>query len=423
MKKPPQRLRRLGQTLAGAFALLGTVLALFPLDGAAHHGAPPPAAYAQACAENYPAQRNPTNPLMLSEAPGGNPLRGARLFVDGPAHGAAASAIATMLGAGAGGYPDSYSWARFRNDLGQGAFRRRLQGRPSLRYDVKLLEKIAKEPEEQRFSLYSGGGGPGAVFRQVRKIFCATLTADPGSIPIITTYFLYQAGYCESTGQILANRPRFERQIDEMAAGIDRRPAVMLLEIDAIGSSYCMARSGALPYWEADIRYEIDKLAALPHTVVYIEGGYSDANGPGYTASVLNAIGIQKIRGFFTNDTHNMWTINEIRWGDRVSQLAHGAHFIVNTATNGRGPLLTHNPTTQGVEVLCNAPGRGIGPRPTTSTGFDHVDAFLWTGPPGNSSGSCHGGTPPGTFWLARAIGLASRAQGKLGPGYPRNPY
>jgi endoglucanase len=412
------------RTLGATFAILGSVVPPFVIDEAssAHRTAGPHGAYAQPCANNYPTRRDPMNPLMLPKAPGRNPLQGARLFVDGPAHGAAAAAIATMMGAREG-YPESYSWAQFQQDLGQGAMARRLQASPPLRYKVHLLEKIAHEPEEQRFSLYSGGGGPGAIFRQVQKIFCTTLTADPGSIPIITTYFLYQAGYCETREQILANRGRFERQIDEMAAGVARRPAVMLLEIDAIGSSSCMERNGALPYWEADMRYEIDKLAALPHTVVYIEGGYSDANGPRYTARVLNAVGIQKIRGFFTNDTHNTWTINEIRWGDRVSQLAHGAHFIVNTATNGRGPLLTHNPTTQGVEVLCNAPGRGIGPRPTTNTGFARVDAFLWTGPPGNSSGSCHGGTPPGTFWLARALGLASRAQGELGPGYPRNPY
>jgi endoglucanase len=184
-----------------------------------------------------------------------------------------------------------------------------------------------------------------------------------------------------------------------------------------------MARNGALPEWEADIRYEIDKVAALPHTVAYVEAGYSDSNDPAYTARVLRAVGVSKIRGFFTNDTHNQWTVNEIRWADRIVKRIHGARVIVNTATNGRGPLLSAHPVTQGVEQLCNAPGRGLGPRPTTATGFKNVDAFLWTGVPGNSSGSCHGGTPPGTFWLARALELAARAQEQLGPGYPPRRY
>src|SRR6185312_16124714 len=121
--------------------------------------------------------------------------------------------------------------------------------------DIRLLEKIADEPEAQRFSTGAGGGGPGAIFGQVQKIFCHNLTADPGSIPIISTYFLYQAGYCETSSEIVSNRPTFERQVNEMVQGIERRPAVVLLEIDAVGASRCMARTGALSEWENDIRY------------------------------------------------------------------------------------------------------------------------------------------------------------------------
>jgi endoglucanase len=198
---------------------------------------------------------------------------------------------------------------------------------------------------------------------------------------------------------------------------------VYLLEIDALGSSACIAHSSALPVYEADLRFEINKIAALPHTVVYMEGGYSDSNSPAYTARILNAIGIRKIRGFYTNDTHLQWTINEIRWGQKVSAMTHGAHFLVNTTENGRGPLLNPHPTTQGVEDLCNPPGRGLGPRPTTSTGFAHVDGFVWQHTPGNSSGSCHGGPSAGTFWAQRALGLAARANEKLGPGFPSRPY
>ncbi|MGB0096339.1 MAG: glycoside hydrolase family 6 protein [Solirubrobacteraceae bacterium] len=201
------------------------------------------------------------------------------------------------------------------------------------------------------------------------------------------------------------------RTSDQRACRRDRQtPAVLLLELDAIGSSACMAHNGALGRWESDIRYEINQVSSLPHTVVYVEGGSSDANGVRYTARALNVVGIRKIRGFFTNDTHNQWTINEIHWAQAISRRTGGAHIIVNTATNGRGPLLNPNPATQGNEDLCNAPGRGIGPRPTVHTGCRNVDGFLWTGPPGNSSGSCRGGPAAGTFWLARALALAARA-------------
>lgn len=378
------------------------------------------AAYAQQCGDPFPATRNPSNPLMLASPPGANPLHGARFFVDGPRHGEAAGAIARLLGLNPERYRDSYSWARFRSSLDRGRIRRKLLHQPRLAYQVHMLEKIASQPEEQRFSLYSEGGGPGAIYGQVQKIFCHNLTADPGSIPLITTFFLYQAGYCESRDAIVANAPRFDRQIDEMVAGIGRRPAVVLLELDAIGTAKC---AGSLAAWESDLRYEIQRVSSLPHVVAYVEGGYADGNPPGYTARVLNAIGGQRIQGFFVNDGHNDWTINAIRWAARVSRLTHGMHVVVNTSTNGRGPKLNPHPVTQGIEDLCNPPGRGMGPRPTTSTGFGLVDAFVWTGVPGNSSGGCRGGPPAGSFWMPRAVQLAAHAQAKLGPGFPAGRY
>jgi endoglucanase len=356
---------------------------------------------------------------MLSTPPGTNPLRGAHLFLDGPRHGQAAGAIARLLGLNPERYRDRYSWARFRASLDRGRLHRKLRRHPQIARKVALLEKIAAQPEEQRFSVYSSGGGPGAIFSQVQKIFCRNLTADPGSIPVITTFFLYQAGYCESRQAIDAHASNFQRQIDEMAAGIGRRPAVMLLELDGVGTS----KGTALSSWEADLRYEVAKVAALAHTVVYVEAGYADGNPPAYTARVLNEVGVQRIQGFFANDGHNDWTITEIRWATQVSRLTHGAHFIINTSTNGRGPKLNPHPVSQGIEDLCNPPGRGIGPAETTNTGFPLADAFLWTGVPGNSSGPCRGGPPAGNFWAARALTLAALAQGKLGPGLPANPY
>jgi endoglucanase len=390
---------------------------------AAGRGIQARAAYAQQCADPFPATRTPSNPLDLPTAPGPDPLNGARFFVDGPRHGEAAGAIAQLLGLNPDRFGDSYSWARFKAGLAHGRLQRRLKRNHALARKVALLETLADEPEAQRFSLYSAGGGPGAIFAQVQKIFCHNLTADPGSIPIITTYFLYQAGYCETSSEIIAHRPTFERQVNEMVAGIENRPAVMLLELDAIGSSSCMARNGALPEWEADMRYEIQQVSSLPHAVVYIEGGYSDGASAAYTAQVLRAVGVSGIRGFFTNDTHLNWTSDEIRWGEKVSAMTGGAHFIINTADNGRGPLLNPHPVTQGNEDLCNPPGRGAGPPTTTDTGIPAVDAFMWIHTPGTSSGKCNGGTASGTFWLARALTEARNANARLGPHYRSRPY
>jgi len=383
------------------------------------------AAYAQQCGDPYPATRDPSNPLMLRTPPGPNPLTGAQFFVDGPRHGAAAGAIAQLLGIDAGtpagtalpSFSDSESWASFKRVVD-----RRIIDEPAgVARKIRLLEKIADQPEPQRFSAGAMGG---QTFNFVQKILCDNMQADPGTIPLINTYFLHEvAGGCSSRSQLAAIWPNFKRQIDEMAAGTGNRPAVFMLELDAIGSSACMAQIGSLSLWEQYLHYEVDKISALPHTVVYLEAGYSDSNGVGYTARALNASGVREIRGFFTNDTHLNWTINEVRWAEKVSKLTDGAHFIVNTAQNGNGPLRNPHPTWQGVEDLCNPPGRALGPEDTTSTGFPNADAFLWTHVPGASSGSCNGGPPSGTFWAARAIDLAASANDRLGPGYPSRPY
>jgi endoglucanase len=399
---------------------LGAVLFATASAGARSPGSPKPraAGYHQQCRDPYSATRDPANPLALPTPPGANPLVGANFFVDGPAHGAAAGAIAQLVGISPASQPDGESWAAFSAGV-----QAKIAGNGTLGYDVAELSKIAAEPEAQRISAYSRGGHRGAVFLQTEKIICKNLAADPGSIPILNTYFLHPAaGLCPLPRALKKAAPLFERRVDEFVDAVARRPALLLLETDAIGNSSCIAHDGSLPEWEALLRYEIEKVAALPHAVAYVEAGYSDSKSVAYTANVLNAIGVRSIRGFYTNDTHLNWTINEVNWATQVSQRTGGVHFIVNTAQNGQGPLLNQHPSKQGVEDLCNPPGRGLGPRPTTDTGFPLADAWMWTSPPGNSSG-CGGGPKGGVFWTARAIGLAAAANSRLGPTYPSQPY
>jgi endoglucanase len=300
-----------------------------------------------------------------------------------------------------------------------------LAGNSGLAAKVHDLEKIASEPAANRFSVFSQGGSPAGIYSQAIKIFCHNLQADPGSVPILTTYFLHQStpDHCPPPKMLRAAQPLFKQRIDAVARATGNRPAVYLLELDGIGSSRCVQKIGSLKIWEADLRYEATKLAALPHTVIYMEAGYSDGNPVGYTAKVLNAAGVRHIQGFWTNDTHLNWTINEIKWGEKISRKTHGADFVINTAQNGNGPKRNPHPIKQGNEDNCNPPGRGLGPAPTTSTGYPNVDAFLWSSPPGNSGGSCNGGPPSGTFWAARAIDLAAHANGRLGPSFPSKRY
>jgi endoglucanase len=225
-----------------------------------------------------------------------------------------------------------------------------------------------------------------------------------------------------------------------MAEGIGLNPAVILVEIDALGASACLD-ANARKLWDEMLDYEETIYSELPHAVVYLEAGYSDAQSPMWTANQLLASGVTHGRGFFTNDTHFAWSSNEIKWADEIDRILWAkthhhylGHFVVNTAQNGRGPKRNKNIVKDGLENLCNPPGRGLGRMPTgvTDPTFDgyrisHLDAFLWTGVPGRShSNTCHpGDAPAGVFDPRFALQLAANANQQLGPmpAYRSQPY
>ncbi|MEU6668005.1 glycoside hydrolase family 6 protein [Streptomyces sp. NPDC046727] len=103
-------------------------------------------------------------------------------------------------------------------------------------------------------------------------------------------------------------------------------------------------------------------------------------------------------------------------------------HFVIDTSRNGRGAWAPEPGKYSGdPEAWCNAPGRGLGPRPTADTGVPLVDAYLWIKIPGESDGSCTrntGGTidpeygivdpPAGAWWPDQAHTLARNAVPRL---------
>lgn len=312
------------------------------------------------------------NPLAtVPPPPAGNPLVGARWFVDGQWGLAARQARAWS-----GSHPD---WAR-------------------------AMEKIAAQPEAKRFGAFTAN-----VQGTVHAFVARAEQQAPGSVPILVIYRLKHVrcgGYADGRGERLAYR----RWIDAFARGVGAHRSVIFLEPDAIITAGCLSGSG-LRTRIGELRYAGAKLAALPHGVVYLDAGAADALSYRYAAHLLRMAGIARLNGFFLNATHFDWTSNELRYGNRVSRLVGGKHFVVSTAANGNGPLRPRSRVRYGNELLCNPPGRALGTPPTTSTGSPLTDAYMWIGNPGRSSGPCHPGDPPnGAWWPSYALGLALRA-------------
>jgi endoglucanase len=394
-------------TLIGSLGLLAT----------SHAAIGAPRAHQAALCSLQGTQRFELNP---DASDGVDPLSGAHFFVDGPGtnRGMAATAIAQQIHRAPNGY-GNITWSAFESQVNASSMS------TGVAHRVHLLETIASQPEVKRFSIYSAGGGPGAIYSQVQKLLCRMQKTNPGADALISTYFLKHSGYCPTNRETGSDAAAFRRHIDELTEGIGDFPTVVLLETDALDTAQCLSPAG-LRDRESLLAYAINRLSKLPHTVTYVEGGTEDAESSSFAARVLNKIGVKKIRGFFLNDTHFNWAVNEIKYGEKVSKLTGGTHFIVGTQTDGAGPLLNPHPVTQGIEDLCNPPGRGLGPELATDTGYEsnHVDAFMWVGVPGRSAGDCGVGTAPGgNFDLNLALELAKNANKRLGPKFATEPY
>ena len=182
---------------------------------------------------------------------------------------------------------------------------------------------------------------------------------------------------------------------------------ILAFEPDSLGTIDCLGR----PWRQARLdllRYGVDVLSQLPNATIYLEAGASDWEPAARTAAQLAYIGVHKVRGFMLNVTHYDWTQANIRHGLAISARIGGKPFIVNTATNGRGPVHWKNARGRVQNVWCHPLKRGLGPPPTTLTHHPKVDAYMWINRPGYSGGRCNGGPlPVGAWWPERALMLA----------------
>ena len=303
--------------------------------------------------------RDAANPLGVPAPANGNLLAGAKLYVD----------------------PDSEA-AQAEQHYAQ-----------SNPHWASMLARIAGEPGARRFWMWNMGSD---VEGQVAHYLETTQVTEPGTTVMLSSYNLVH-GACGSTAT-----PAFESQydnyMDQTAAGIGNFHVLYFLELDSIITAPCLTPP-QLAIRLAELRYAVSALERDPHVLVYIDAGAADALSAARTARLLSGAGVAQAQGFFLNSTHFDWTQTELRYGDDISRRLGGAHFIINTGENGKGPLVPASRVKQGNEILCNPPGRGLGPlsvsqQVATPTGYPDADGFLSFSNPGGSGGQCVPGAP-----------------------------
>jgi endoglucanase len=308
--------------------------------------------------------------------------------------------------------PNPLAGLSFYVDRGEPAYRQytryRHRGKPRR---AALMWKIASQPRFKWFGRWTRNGP--ALVSKVRKWLGRSQRRQPGSVPLMVV-MRHQGKRCSASyaGGGRAEDARHRVWIRRFAQAIGSRRVVIGYEPDSLGTLDCLARSRRMARLRL-LRYGVDVLSQLPNATIYLEGGASDWEPARRTARMLRFIGVSKVRGFMLNVTHYDWTINNIRYGMKISHMTGGKPFIVSTAFNGRGPVHLRASSGRRINVWCHPPGRGLGRPPTTNTGHPKVDAYMWIGRPGYSAGGCHGGPRRvGAWWPRRALMLARYATG-----------
>lgn len=198
----------------------------------------------------------------------------------------------------------------------------------------------------------------------------------------------------------------------------------------------------------AMLNYAVDALKAKPNVRVYLDGTHSAWLGSGDAAHRLAQAGVNRADGFFLNVSNyrltehlekygtwiakclwfatdaaswgnghfdwcasqyypanpndfstwhltDQWYIDNVESQGAYPGLADLQTFVIDTSRNGQGPW-TPPPGYPDPQDWCNPPGRGLGLLPSTDTGHELIDAYLWIKIPGESDGECTRGLGPG---------------------------
>lgn len=296
----------------------------------------------------------PTPPLPpVATPPASNPLAGASLWVD----------------------PDSQA-ARW------------LAARPDER---ALLERIALQPQAVWLAEWTDDVRAAAAS-------VTTRAAAQGALPILVAYAIPQRDCSGYSGGGEASAAAYRAWIRELAAGIGDRPAVVIVEPDALAQLECLPAADRETRL-ALVRDAVEVLTARPRVTAYLDAGHSAWQSSAVMAERLRAAGVGRARGFALNVSNYRATTELAAYAHALSERLGGAHAVLDTSRNGRGPG----------SGWCNPPGRGLG-APPTPLADPVIDALLWIKRPGESDGPCNGGPSAGTFWLDGALELARNA-------------
>lgn len=286
--------------------------------------------------------------------------------------------------AGATFWVDPYSNAKLTADSWRAT-------RPA---DAAAMDKIAAQPQARWFGNWNAD-----IYTDVSS--AVTTMSAAGAWPLLVAYNIPQRDCGGLSGGNSITPDAYRTWVADFARGIGGRRAVVVLEPDALAAMDCLSSTDQQTRVDL-LSYAIQTFAGLGGTLVYLDAGNPRWHAASDMANRLSRAGVANATGFSLNVSNFFLDSDNIAYGQSISSLIGGKHFIIDSGRNGLGPTSDFQ--------WCNPDGRALGTRPTVQTGNPLVDAFVWIKKPGESDGACNGAPVAGTWMPDYALGLAERA-------------
>ncbi|MFJ9323034.1 glycoside hydrolase family 6 protein [Streptomyces globisporus] len=258
-----------------------------------------------------------------------------------------------------------------------------------------IESRIAAQPAAVWFAAHN----PGEIAGQVRAVTRGAAAA--GRTPVLVPYAIPDRDCGGASQGGAPDLAAYDAWIREFAEGLGAGAAIVILEPDAIALSDCLTAPQRAARFASLARAGHTLRTANPRARVYFDGGHSGWHTPAKQAAALRAAGAAtNADGIFTNVANFHRTADETAYARRVLTALGGPAglgAVIDTSRNGNG--------APAAGEWCDPAGRALGQPPTTRTGEDRIDAYLWVKLPGESDG-CSGAA--GAFSPEYAHGLAT---------------
>lgn len=263
--------------------------------------------------------------------------------------------------------------------------------------DHKLKYPLASKIFEHPVSFWYGERN-GKEMRDLDHSIVRLLKRTHPALPILVVYNMPNRDMGHHSKGGAHSKDSYFYFLESFADGIKDQSPIVIFEPDSLPHTVEMDDDEA--NWRLSMMKEgIELFTNRCNALVYVDIGHSNWLNAEDSAKLLNTVCNDKVRGFSVNVSNYRTTKESMDWALKICELRPNDHFVIDTSRNGNGP--------HGNE-WCNPPGRSLGTPPTTNTGEEKCDAFLWIKIPGESDGKANGGPKAGKFWGEQAEELVT---------------